>query len=687
MKIRKMSTKLILAIVICSVLASVSVGGISLYKAGENIREEATEKLTFMTSNTQKDLQAQMELIATSGQQMSKVTENMLLEESNLSSSNMPLTPEIMKTLTNLTKSYAESTKGTLSSYIEFDPKFSNNQILATWFADKNGIFLPIDMSKMSVDEYLIEYNDFSKVAKNGHWTEVYFDKDLNKHMISYIAPIDFNGTSIGFVGFDIDFELFKSTLSAVKIYDSGYAFLLDANSKTLYHPTIEFGTTMDTVDNGALKSVTEAMSKSETGTFSYRYKNEDKIVSFSKLPNGWIIALAPKFGEMYKNIDETTSFIIVLITGIIILFSIVGLLLSLSLVKPLIRLKNAFNVASDGDLTVSVPITSADEIGQASEQFNQMMFQMKELVGQVDHSCKTVQSASHSLTKIADSTSQVISEIAISMESVSESSTDQARDMEHILSISHDLGDEILQVTDSTETMNQLSKEVNEHSYQGLETLKSLVETTEEKRVKTEEIDAAVQANHNSAQEIETIIETVGSIAKQTNLLALNASIEAARAGEHGRGFTVVAEEVKKLAEESTKAVAEVNLYINAIQVQSSHAVQVMEGIKLIDSQQSQLVSATNDVFTSILEQLKKLVMLIESLSDSSAKMNHHKDRTLQNIEKISAGSQEIAASTQEVSSATEEGAASLEEVSDLVLQLTRQIDEMRTGIQQFKL
>lgn len=687
MKIKKMSTKLILAIVTCSVLASVSVGGISLYKASENIREEATEKLTFMTGNTHKDLESQMNLVATSGLQMSKVTENMLMEQSALSNTATLLTPEVMKTLSNLTKSYAESTKGTLSTYIEFDPKFSNNQIQATWFADKNGIFLPIDISQIPMTDYLTEYNGFLETAKKGHWTDVYFDTDLNKHMISYIEPIEFNGASVGFVGFDIDFDLFKSTLSAVKIYDSGYAFLLDANSKTLYHPAIEFGVAMDTVDNGALKSVTEAMSKSETGTFSYRYKNEDKIVSFSKLPNGWIVALAPKYGEMFKNIDETTGFIILLITGIVLLFSLVGFLLSLSLVKPLIRLKNAFNIASDGDLTVSVPITSSDEIGQASEQFNRMMVQMKELVGQVDHSCKTVQSASHTLTKIADSTSQVIGEIAVSMESVSESSTDQARDMEHILSISHDLGDEILQVTESTETMNQLSKEVNEHSYQGLETLKSLVETTEEKRIKTEEIDAAVQANHNSAQEIETIIETVGSIAKQTNLLALNASIEAARAGEHGRGFTVVAEEVKKLAEESTKAVAEVNLYISAIQVQSSHAVQVMEGIKLIDSQQSQLVSATNDVFTSILEQLKKLVKLIESLSDSSTKMNHHKDKTLQNIEKISAGSQEIAASTQEVSSATEEGAASLEEVSELVLQLTLQIDEMRTGIQQFKL
>lgn len=686
MKIKKMSTKLILAIVTCSVVASASIGGVSLYKAAQNIEEESVEKLSYMTASYQKELEAQMNLIATSTVQMANAAQSLLIETSEGSSAD-GVSPDVLKTLLNLTKAYAMSTEGTLSTYIEFDPAFTANQPSGTWFVAENGQFVHVDFSDTPLDEYKAEYDGFKEVSEGTKWTEVYYDEDLGKHVLSYIAPITFKGAQVGIVGFDIDFALFESTLSSIKIYDSGYAFLLDENASILYHPTLDFGTDITQIGGGELAPLAQAMENSDKGEFSYRFQKEDKIVSFSKLPNGWAIALSPKYSEMFKNIDETTGFILLLVlisTGI---FSVVGYVLSVSLTKPVLRLKTAFDKASGGDLTVTVPITSVDEIGQASVQFNTMMGQMKSLVGQVDNSCETVQSASHSLNQIAATTEQVISDIALTMESISNSSTDQAKDMEQILRNANDLGDEIRQVTQYTENMNNLSHNISKKSKLGLETLDALMKSTADKIVKSEEIDAAVTANHNSAQEIETILETVASIAKQTNLLALNASIEAARAGEHGRGFTVVAEEVKKLAEESTAAVEEVNQYIRAIQVQSAAAVDVMVGIKVIDNEQTQLVNATNGAFSDIIQQLDTIIHHINDLNQSCSHMNLHKDKTLDNIERLSASSQEIAASTQEVSTSTEEGAASLEEVAEFVSQLSLQIDQMRQGIQQFRL
>lgn len=677
MRIKKMSTKLILAIVSCSILASLIVGGVSLIHSISNIKEEATEKLTYMTAAVQSDLKGKMSLISTATTQMAEVVSNSLQEGASLAGQ--------LTTLDQLTKSYVGSTDAALSAYIEFDPNYTDQKVLGTWWVKSGTAIKQESLLQTPLTEFRTEYKEFLKTAQGTGWTDVYFDKELNKEVLSYIQPIEKDGKIIGIVGFDLDFNVLVSELEAVKIYDTGYAFLLDKNALILSHPTLELGTDLGTLDDGKLKPLSDTMENNESGTYSYKYKGVDKIVSYKKLPNGMVIGLSPSYEEMFAQLAETQLYILVVMAISILIFTAVGFVLSIIIVKPVKRLKDAFDKAAQGDLRVSVPVTSVDEIGQACEEFNHMMSEMQQLVTQVQTGAKTVEEASFTLDRIASATSYAITEIAASIESISQSATDQAGKMENILENSHHLGNEIQMVSTASSEMNQVSQKVSEESQNGLNTLNALVTTTEEKILKSAEIDAAVQASNNSAQEIETILDTVIAIAKQTNLLALNASIEAARAGEHGRGFTIVAEEVKKLAEESTAAVDEVKTYIRTIQVQSAHAVHVMEGIKLIDTQQANLVNSTNGVFLSILNQLKGLIGLIERMDQSSTAMDHHKDQTLENIDNISAVSEEIAASTQEVSAASEESAASVQEMSALVSQLTSLIEGMQSSIKKF--
>lgn len=672
-----MSTKLIMAIVSCSVLSSLIVGGVSLNHSITNIEEEATEKLTYMTSTVESDLRGKMNLIVAATHQMSEVVSG------TLSTGKAPESQ--LKNLDALTKSYVSGTDVALSGFVELDPAYTNQKVFGTWWVKNGSSLSQQPVLNTPLQTFKTEYDKLLKTAESAGWTSVYFDKDLNKEVLSYIQPIKENGKTIGLVGFDIDFNLLVSELKAVKIYETGYAFLLDENANVLSHPSLELGTNLSTIDEGKLKPLADAMETKDSGTFNYKYKGTDKIVSYKKLPNGMIIGLSPSYEEMFAQLAETQLFILIAMVLSILAFTAVGSFLSYQIVKPVKRLKNAFDMAAQGNLNISVPITSADEIGQACEEFNHMMSEMQHLVAQVQTGSKTVEEASIALDRIALATSESIAEIAASMESISQSATDQANEMSSILENSHRLGAEIQMVSTASTDMNLVSQKVSEESQHGLHTIEALVTTTEEKIIKSAEIDEAVQASNVSAQEIETILDTVVAIAKQTNLLALNASIEAARAGEHGRGFTVVAEEVKKLADESTAAVDEVKNYIRAIQVQSAHAVEVMEGIKHIDTQQAELVGATNNVFLSILSQLNNLIALIGQMDKSSTAMDHHKDQTLENIDTISAVSEEIAASTQEVSAASEESAASVQEMSALVSQLKTLIESMQSSIKKF--
>lgn len=680
MNFKHISTKLIVAIVSCSVIASVTVGGISLYKSAENIRSEAIEKLDYLTVDVSNQFANQMDQIANSTKQMAAVAGDYIGSPEALQGQDAAQVAQAQARLTELTLSFAKNTPGMLSAYIAFDNQ-AVPEGLDAWVALEGTELKPQADAEFS-DE---EYTEFA--AAMGTWMDVYYDPLLKKEMISYIAPVEVDGKVIGLAGFDFEFAVFKDTLSAVKIYDSGYAFLLDGGYKVLYHPHMELGADLATVENGSLRPVAEAMGKADSGTVEYSHLNEKKVLSFRKLPNGWVVATAPFYKEMFKKIDEITVFVIALIVGSAVVFSALGYWFSQSLSGPIIQLKQAFDRASGGDLTTRVAVGQLDEVGQAGEQFNGMMDQMAGLVSQIQKSCVTVFDASETLTEISTSTSQIITEIAASMEDIATRANGQAEDTQQVAGEVTSLGGEIQAVTAISQEMNRLSEFVTRQSQSGLGTLNSLVQKTEEKAKRSVEIDQAVSANHRSAQEIGSILETVMAISKQTNLLALNASIEAARAGEHGRGFTVVAEEVKKLAEESAVAVDEVKRHIDGIQAQSGTAVAVLQGIRALETDQQHLVSETDGAFTAIITEIQSLTERVQEMKNRCVEMENHKSKSIRYVQEITASAERVAASTQQVSASTEEGTASIEEMAELVLGLQQMIGALQGSVTRFTL
>ncbi len=680
MNLKHISSKLILAIVSCAMVASVAVGGISLGISAGNIKSEAVGKLGYLTQDVSNQLAGQMDQLANSTKQMAAIAEDRVGSSENLKAMDAAQLAALQEELEHLTLSFGTNTPGTLSNYITFDNKIVPAGSDA-WAAVEGAQLVAQEDPEFS-DE---EYDEFA--ASAGSWTEVYYDELLKKDMISYISPIMSGGETIGLAGFDIDFSVFKETLAKVKVYYTGYAFLVDGSHKILYHPTLALGADLATVEDGTLKAISDAMAKGPSGTVEYSDKNEQMVLHFSQLPNGWFVATTPPYDEMFRSITETTRFILLLVAVSVLVFAGLGYWISQGLSQPIIRLKNAFSQAAQGDLTARVHTDQQDEIGQASEQFNTMMEQMTVLVGHIQKSCTSVFGAADSLTDISASTSQVITEIAASMESISHGAAKQSEDT---LNVAHEvtgLGHEIQSVTVHSQEMNRLSEAVTRKSQNGLETLNSLVMKTEEKALKSIEIDQAVTANHHSAQEIGSILETVMAISKQTNLLALNASIEAARAGEHGRGFTVVAEEVKKLAEESGVAVEEVRHHILGIQAQSGTAVKVLEGIRALESDQEHLVAETDGAFRAIIDQIQSLTHQVEKMKDSCIEMEQRKTRSIRYVEEIAGSSEKVAAATQEVSAGAEEGSASIDKVADLVLTLKTMIGGLQETVVQFRI
>jgi methyl-accepting chemotaxis protein len=190
----------------------------------------------------------------------------------------------------------------------------------------------------------------------------------------------------------------------------------------------------------------------------------------------------------------------------------------------------------------------------------------------------------------------------------------------------------------------------------------------------------------HEKGRQIGRVVDLISGIAGQTNLLALNAAIEAARAGEQGRGFAVVAEEIRKLAEESANATKEIAAVASQIREETQSAVESMETGA---SESEEARKAVQQMGDSLEEIIKVINKVDERGRQISGLAEHHRrgaDQALQNIQEISAVSEEYAASTEEMSSSTQAHAASLESISTALNELNRIAHDLKLMVEKFK-
>ncbi|KRE19299.1 chemotaxis protein [Bacillus sp. Root920] len=485
-----------------------------------------------------------------------------------------------------------------------------------------------------------------------------------------------------GVIAMNLDIANLVKESNSINIGKQGFAFIGSPDRTYVAHPKKKAGTK---ISGGEWL---EKLYSQDNGAMSYMFEGKEKQMEFTtNKATGWKIVGTMFVSEVEEAAQPVFNMAAIILTGALIIGGILIFFIIRSITKPLSTLVSSSKKISQGDLTEKIDVRSKDEIGQLGTSFNEMSESLRDVIQAVQTSVENVASSSEELTASAGQTTKATEHITSSIETFSNGNENQSEMVEqsaaHLKQMNEGLN-EVAETSDVITSSSIQSKTVAETGGQLVEQTVGQMKTIDHS---VKEAEGVINGLEHKSKDITNILGVINGIADQTNLLALNAAIEAARAGESGRGFSVVAEEVRKLAVQSSDSAKEIEKLVNEIVTEIETSQNMFKAVNEEVKNGLTITDQTKESFSQINEQTAEIAARMNEMNTTVRELSKGSEQISKAVNEIADVSRESSASIQDIAASAEEQLASMEEISSSSTTLSKMAEELRDLIKKFKI
>ena len=409
-------------------------------------------------------------------------------------------------------------------------------------------------------------------------------------------------------------------------------------------------------------------------------------VESFDEVINNHVLEAQNTYQDSKADYKKTVMILI----SIVVICIVISLLLSIVIIRSIIvpvkkvtgKLKEVSE--SNGDLTQRINYESKDEIGQLSKSFDLFMDKLQSIIKEVASSAEVIESSSGQLSKATAITTESLEEISKTVVDISGGAADGAASAEETTAGLSEAARFSEAASDASRKTAYNSKKVKESAEDGANKIDEIVSSITNIASSSKEVSVIINELDYSSRKIGDIIKIITSISEQTNLLALNAAIEAARAGEAGKGFNVVSDEIRKLADESSKAARDIYELVKDNQLKSASAVTSVNQVEEKVAKGVEKASEVGESIQNIIKNVNEIVVEIEQIDKANVQQVESTKEIEQAINNIALSSNEIASGTENISSSIEEQLKTMngiEETTEDLLEMSRRLSKITSG------
>lgn len=523
--------------------------------------------------------------------------------------------------------------------------------------------------------------------------SNVLVSNSTGNRIIAIATPIiNANNEVVGVVSATVNFEsLIKQFFQSDNSLNNGtYPVLIDSNDIIQFHTNSDLiGKTIE--EAGFSKNIASILEKGKTtsGAMEAEVNGKEQLITYAPLKSAGLgIYLFTPFDTILQVTSSIKNITIIIIGVVSVLIIGVAIWIANSITKPIRNIVAQIRTVAEGDLTSDdLNVGTKDEIGQLAENTNSMKNCLRELIKQLKESSEHTAATSAQLAVSANQSNQTSVLITESIQAVAEGAADQSEMVTESTEALDEVAQGVQQIAEASATISEKSSLTLDKAQTGKASVEKNIVQMNTIQQSVENSDELTKSLIVRSEDIVKILDVITSIADQTNLLALNAAIEAARAGEHGKGFAVVADEVRKLAEESQHSSQEIANIVTKIQDEIEQASDSMNAVKNEVQNGVKIANNSRDLFMEILELTYEVSDNITNMSATSEEISAGAEEVSASFNQISTITNNTKASTQDVAAASEEQLAGIEEISSAAQSLNNLAAELEQSITKFRI